>query len=628
MNDDRVPMIQLPSDNAKRAGETVTCYEEGHREASLWSRCSPVAVIVISTILSTVPAVLTWKNTRYTSPQFYVWTTQQRATVQVVVNVLASVLGLLWTWAVCACFNMAMRSFLSGKSFPLNTLRYYVSISKRTLDWNLPPRLAFLSFIFGTLGVLPTWLWTGSLTPRASVTTILAPMFMGKTGPGSCPFLQAYDPRAAISEFCDETYQLNGTFSKCPSRQKSGQFVESLASANVAAGRTRNHPKLDNSGYMYENRSYGIGAAVGLQSLPDAGHTEFYDFSETGYLVDTICALNGSSDFTLSGPIMETHNEPGVPRLFWAQGRRPNNDWKADPKTAPGFYPMPGWGPAPDTVVAWSVGSCCNTNDGTPPFILSIAAGKSYAALDKLQCQIYFQPTLFDDRVSVSNRTIHVEPQRNIVVSDPEPRGMLREWTLRDLQSLPEVQSSLYVSTIGEALRANAINYMSITTLDLSGPQHVGIILAIETSLAAVIDDILLSLAGFALTQPGSWDNDSNVKFAISSVRLGSWRYAFPLLAINILASIAIVLIATHLRMFAKSSAFDFTDLFAMAAAASNGTDTRDMATGNASLTQWNGDPTARMLTSTRLHVNQGLELSRPIAIHFRTGARHSTNLS
>jgi hypothetical protein len=627
MNDDRVAMIQLRGDNAKRAGETVTCCEKGCRKASLWSRYSPVAVVVLSTILSAVPAVLTLRNTKYTNPQFYGWTTQQRATMQVVVNVLATLLGFLWTWAVCACFNMAMRPFLSEKSFPLNTLRFYVSISRRTLDWNLPPRLAVLSFIFGILGVLPTWLWTGSLTPQASVTTILAPRFVAKTGLGSYPFLQAYDPRAAISEFCDEMYQLNGTFSKCPSRQKSGQFVESLASAFVAAGRTRNHPKLDNSGYMYENRSYGIGAAVGLQPLPDAGHTGSYDFSETGYLVDTTCALNGSSDFTLSGPIMETHNEPGVPRLFWAQGRRPNNDWKADPKTAPGFYPMPGWGPAPDTVVAWSVGSCCNKNNGTAPFILSIADGKSYAALDKLQCQIYFRPTLFDVSVSVSNRTIRVEPQRNIVVPDPEPRGMLREWTLRDLQSLPEVQSSLYVSTIGEALRANAINYMNMTTLDLSGPQHEGIILAIETSFAVVIDDILLSLAGFALTQPGSWDNDFNVKFAISSVRLGSWRYAYPLFAMNIIALIAIVFIATHLRMFAESSAFDFTDLFAMAAAASNGTDTQDVATGNANLTQWNGDPTARMLTSTRLHVNQGLKSSRPIAIHFRTGARRNTNL-
>ena len=205
---------------------------------------------------------------------------------------------------------------------------------------------------------------------------------------------------------------------------------------------------------------------------------------------------------------------------------------------------------------------------------------------------------------------------------------MLREWTLRDLQSLPEVQSTLYVSTIGEALRANAINYMNMTTVDLSGSRHEGIIPAIETSLAAVIDDILLSLAGFALTQPGSWDHDVNVKFAISSIRLGSWRYAYPLFAMNIMALVAIGLVTVHLRMFAESSAFDFTDLFAMAAAARNGTDTQDMAADNVDLTQWNGDPKDRMLISTRLYVNQGVKSGRPIALHFRTGARHNTSLS
>ena len=62
MTDDRVPMIQIPSANAKRAGETVTCCKKGHRNASLWSRYLPVAVMVLSTILSAVPAVLTWKN--------------------------------------------------------------------------------------------------------------------------------------------------------------------------------------------------------------------------------------------------------------------------------------------------------------------------------------------------------------------------------------------------------------------------------------------------------------------------------------------------------------------------------------------------------------------------------------
>lgn len=92
--------------------------------------------------------------------------------------------------------------------------------------------------------------------------------------------------------------------------------MKSLGSASVAANRTRNHLKLDGTGYMYEDRSYGVGAAVGLHSLPVVGHTESYDFSETEYLVDAACALNQFSDFTVSGPILGTHDKPGVPVFF------------------------------------------------------------------------------------------------------------------------------------------------------------------------------------------------------------------------------------------------------------------------------------------------------------------------
>ena len=67
---------------------------------------------------------------------------------------------------------------------------------------------------------------------------------------------------------------------------------------------------------MYENRLYGISTIIDLQSLPDTSYTEFYDFSETRYLVNTTCALNASSDFTLLGPIIEIYDKPGVLRLF------------------------------------------------------------------------------------------------------------------------------------------------------------------------------------------------------------------------------------------------------------------------------------------------------------------------
>ena len=206
----------------------------------------------------------------------------------------------------------------------------------------------------------------------------------------------------------------------------------------------------------------------------------------------------------------------------------------------------------------------------------------------------------------------------------PEPRGMLREWTLRDLQSLPEVQSTLYVSTIGEALKTNAINLLNKPTLDLSDLKGDSILPAIETSLGAAIDDILLSLAGFALTQSGSWDNKSDVGSAISSIRIGSWRYTYPLFVANFIALAAITFVAIRSRMFAQSSTFDSTDLFAMTAAASNGTIAQNEALDRLDLTRWDGDPSDRLLSHATLDIDQCLEPGRPLAIQFRHAAQLS----
>jgi hypothetical protein len=59
--------------------------------------------------------------------------------------------------------------------------------------------------------------------------------------------------------------------------------------------------------------------------------------------------------------------------------------------------------------------------------------------------------------VYLTNNTIVVMPfdsPTNIVM---EPRGQLREWTLRGIQSLAAVQTTLYQSLVGEAFRSNII---------------------------------------------------------------------------------------------------------------------------------------------------------------------------
>lgn len=61
--------------------------------------------------------------------------------------------------------------------------------------------------------------------------------------------------------------------------------------------------------------------------------------------------------------------------------------------------------------------------------------------------------------VSVESRTIDVsESTTQKSIDDPEPRGELREWTLKSLQDLSMVQTTLYTSVVGDAFSSNIRN--------------------------------------------------------------------------------------------------------------------------------------------------------------------------
>jgi len=80
-----------------------------------------------------------------------------------------------------------------------------------------------------------------------------------------------------------------------------GQLVSSLSSATPPENGPRLHQKLDNTGFTYVGRSYGVGASVGL--LDNAVTTNtlalFYSYIEDGYEATTACAYNESSGFIL-----------------------------------------------------------------------------------------------------------------------------------------------------------------------------------------------------------------------------------------------------------------------------------------------------------------------------------------
>lgn len=169
--DSQCPSIPLIKQEARDRNSTPHA-QSGRSRASFRERCSPLLVSFLSIALCSALAVLLWTHSTFDGHSLlYSTATHHRATVQVVVNILASILGFIQTFAVFKAFNMRMRSMLAGRKLTLDVLRLQVSISKNTFDQNLPFGLLLVSAFVCAFALLPTSFWTGALTPQ--ITTIL-----------------------------------------------------------------------------------------------------------------------------------------------------------------------------------------------------------------------------------------------------------------------------------------------------------------------------------------------------------------------------------------------------------------------------------------------------------------------
>lgn len=423
--------------------------------ASAWQRFSPLLAAICAASLSTAPAALYWTGRSFGAGSYlYDVTLNHRTSEQVAVGILASIFSWLWAYALCMSFNLMMRVWLSGKQKEMDLLRLYASISRQAIDLNLSWRYLVLSAAFIGVLLIQSWLWQGALTPDLNTVSKTNDISIVRTGAGSFDFGDAmYIPAVGgIYVNCTRVTQTNGTFTNCPGRELAGAVIDAINTAGNVEGAPRNHSKPDNSGYTYIGRSYGVGARVGLMEEPELGNIEGFEYSEVGYRTECTCIYNDSAAWDLESRF--TDNDGGTPNLFLINGDRPN-DPPGEGGALGNGYVVPSFGMDPDTSVAVTAGSCCGTKVGDPPFYVSLFGGSFYNFLDKVQCEISFTPTKFDIAVSVDNRTISVSPQQpNSTVEDPEPRGALKEWTLRGLQSLTMVQTTLYMSTVRQLKRS------------------------------------------------------------------------------------------------------------------------------------------------------------------------------
>ena len=301
--------------------------------------------------------------------------------------------------------------------------------------------------------------------------------------------------------------------------------------------------------------------------------------------------------------------------MFWAHGRLPNLD-RTDPDSD-SFYAVPNFGNAATDVVAWRAESCYDFYNGTGPYYIALAAGAGYGFLDKLQCEIDFTPSRISVSMAVRDKAIVVSPVANDSLvswdlpTNPEPRGMLKRWTIRDLQAIMELQATLYVSPIGLALQQNILRKLNLVSFNASDPFHDEYLPALEESFEALLDNILEAYAAAALSHSDSYDLDLLHQVDVVGIHVGSRGYIIALFILNVAALVAIMSVVVMNQFFAASQSFDLADLGAMIAAVSNA-DTHERESG---LVNWNGDVAAHELRAASVKFDACLGVNRSISL-------------
>ncbi|TGO29924.1 hypothetical protein BPAE_0009g00190 [Botrytis paeoniae] len=484
------------------------------RVAAIGNRYISFLGLVAPTIISTLLLAADQRHLSISGGAFYDSIIRNRASVQIGVHILAGGLGLTQVAAIWHLCNYATRLRLVQRSVPRDLLNFWNGFSLSSKRWELCFAQFFLVMLFAFACAVPCPLWAGAITPvnthSSRPASIQLPQYSNMTSVREWP--------SEINSSGPTLRSDKGFFTYSPAMAYQGLLSQSISTATSMDGSPRQHPKYDNSKFMYVGRSFGVGASVGLADgyVFDTSIVTGCTFQELGYSAETNCIYNQSSDFRLVNDGLQ---------LFAARGFLPDS-------TSGEFSVY--LGHTSNSIVAFGVAA---DNTDYNPRYLGIAAGSDYGNLNQAQCRTEFKPTLFDVSVVLSDKAITVTPT-NIPAVDIEPSGSLTHVLERQFELSSNDMSNIYQSVIGNALNFSIADYRTYVNSPYytgSPPREQDINLAgIQNSVTAMIDDLLVSYASAQLMIANDTKTvDASV--TIAAVRLGQPVYIYLVFGFNLL---------------------------------------------------------------------------------------------
>lgn len=490
-----------------------------------------------------------------------------RATVQIIVQVVAHIIAATQIYCLCTLFNLATRRKLSNEPRSISKLSFWAAVSNHQMDWSLPTRFLLLTIFIGLLSVVPGALWTGAITPvvvlgRNLTETVQVPAYAQDTARiwnAEFSVNSQGDVWNNIQNCTEDIHDRRGLIPQCPVPTLLSLLHISASTGTSITDSPRNHSRLDNSKWSYMGRSYGVGSSIGLtvDSYDSQSSLSSINFTESGYNAQVKCIRNSSSDIFINyeGPFGDNTT------LYYSlQGYLPN-----EPKAelSGEWYPVFVWYDASyTTIVAWAARSYKRQN------FVAIAGNTSTSVdLDKIQCEITFNPSNFMVAANLTTNTIMINPL-NSSANDIEPTGALTFNVIQSINLLSRMSPSLYQSVIGAALESNVRNMQ--TKLNVTTINDDIITSAVADSFTALVDDILVAYGASQLII----SKDVTTLTATGSahgVRLGARQYHIAVLILCSLMALILVIELVRNRLYHGIPEFDYSNLPAMMVAASAG---------------------------------------------------------
>ncbi|KAK8017417.1 hypothetical protein PG993_013743 [Apiospora rasikravindrae] len=514
------------------------------RFLDLLDKHGPFYGLIVTTTLSIL--LVTANKRSWTVPDdLYRVIVTNRASVQLAIQVLANLLGLVFSGVICKLINYATRIYFQKHPVHFDVVRFWIGLCSSRMSMELPIKYILLLASFLILMAAQSALWAGAMTPLTtsitSDTTVTIPHYRNSS------LLQEYPSEI---ELAGPTMRTNkGLFTYSVGVMLQGGILTSAASATTIDGGVRRHAKIDYSQFTYLGRSYGVGAAVGLldEAIFEDKMAETYTYREVGYDTHVACMYNTSSKFVLN-PLRTSES------MYIAQGMLPNSRPR-DPEYS--LY----IGHTPDTIVA--IGVAHTPSEADPRRMLAIAAGKSYGHLNATQCRFEYVPRVFEVHVGLADRNITVTPLR----TEPKRGGgavfdtqNLTFAATRQFELISNAQTTLYVSLVGNSFNASIGDYVTAHADDEAPPGPEEATLAgLTNAVTSMVDDILVGYASAQL-MVGNFREATPARVKRTALAIGQDLYIWAVFGVNTFLIAVLLLEALRTGAWKRLPTFDYMD--------------------------------------------------------------------